>query len=79
MRLTKAMTRKKILIVGGGSGGISTAARLARTRKYDISVIDSAKMHYYQPLWTLVGGGQINLESTGKPMKRLIPKNVGKV
>ena len=35
--------------------------------------------HYYQPLWTLVGGGQVSLESTGKPTKAVMPKNVNHI
>ena len=32
-------------------------------------------MHYYQPAWTLVGGGIKSVESTQKPMKDVLPKN----
>lgn len=51
-------THHKILIVGGGTAGITVAARL--TRKIsgsDIAIIEPSDKHYYQPLWTLVGGG----------------------
>ena len=30
--------------------------------------------HYYQPGWTLVGGGMKTFEDTGKPMKKVLPK-----
>lgn len=33
-------------------------------------------MHYYQPLWTLVGGGRAPLRESGRPMGKLIPKGV---
>ena len=32
-------------------------------------------MHYYQPMWTLVGGGIKSFEQTGKPMGKVLPKN----
>jgi sulfide:quinone oxidoreductase len=48
----------RIVIVGGGSAGISVAARLRRAGQADVAVIDPAATHYYQPLWTLVGGGR---------------------
>src|SRR5574341_873685 len=47
-----------VVIIGGGNGGISVAARLCRTlRSPDVAVIEPSEKHYYQPLWTLVGGG----------------------
>ena len=38
-----------------------------------------SQTHYYQPLWTLVGGGQVSLESTGKPTKAVMPKRVNHI
>ena len=32
------------------------------------------KTHYYQPLWTLVGGGMNSLEQSAKPMEKVLPK-----
>jgi sulfide:quinone oxidoreductase len=50
--------RHEIVVVGGGNGGISVAARLCRALKApDVAVIEPSGKHYYQPLWTLVGGG----------------------
>ena len=49
--------RHEVLIVGGGSAGISVAARLRRAGLEDVGLLDPARTHYYQPLWTLVGGG----------------------
>lgn len=47
----------RVVIVGAGSAGISVAARLRRAGQEDIAIIDAQEVHYYQPLWTLVGGG----------------------
>jgi len=33
-------------------------------------------MHYYQPMWTLVGGGMKTLADSGKPMQSVLPKNI---
>ena len=33
------------------------ASRLLHAGETDVAVIDPAEVHYYQPLWTLVGGG----------------------
>lgn len=66
----------QVVIVGGGTAGISVAARLTRGRfnKRDVAVIEPADTHYYQPLWTLVGGGVVPKEITGRPMKSVVPR-----
>ena len=69
-------THHAVLIIGAGSAGISVAARLANQGVKNIGLLDPAEMHYYQPLWTLVGGGRATLKETGRPMGGLIPKGV---
>lgn len=64
----------RIVIVGGGSAGISVAARLRRKGEQDVAVIDPAATHYYQPLWTLVGGGRAPVEESAKPEASVMPK-----
>lgn len=66
-----------IVIVGAGSGGIAVASSLLK-RQYDlrIALIDPASLHYYQPGWTMVGGGVFNVDSTRRQMQDLIPANV---
>ena len=66
-----------VVIVGAGAGGISVAASL-RSRKpgLEIALIDPADIHYYQPGWTMVGGGIFDAQSTAKTMGRLIPRGV---
>lgn len=46
-------THHKVVVVGGGSAGITVAARLRRAGEGDVAVVDPALDHYYQPLWTL--------------------------
>ncbi|MEZ6016850.1 MAG: FAD/NAD(P)-binding oxidoreductase [Planctomycetota bacterium] len=66
-----------VLIVGGGSAGISVAARLARALPAgSVTVVDPAQDHYYQPLWTLVGGGDATRESTRRREADVIPAGV---
>jgi len=50
--------KAKIVIVGGGAAGVSMAARLVRNlRKADITLIDPAEWHFYQPGFTLIAAG----------------------
>ena len=65
-----------VLIVGGGTAGLTVAARLRRAGVTDIAVVDPSVTHYYQPLWTLVGGGQADLRSSSRPQASLIPSGV---
>lgn len=64
------------MVVGGGTAGITVAARLRRRGEDDIAVVDPAVTHYYQPLWTLVGGGRAPVEITARPEASVMPKGV---
>jgi sulfide:quinone oxidoreductase len=66
-----------VVIVGAGAGGISVAASLkSRKSGLSIAVIDPADIHYYQPGWTMVGGGIFEASQTAKTMGSLIPRGV---
>ncbi len=65
----------EVLIIGGGSAGIGVAASLLKRQpNLNISIIEPSENHYYQPAWTLVGGGSFNSKKTVRPMKNVIPK-----
>ncbi|MCA9319463.1 MAG: NAD(P)/FAD-dependent oxidoreductase [Planctomycetes bacterium] len=67
----------RIVIIGGGTAGISVAARLMRIdKKLDVALIEPSTKHYYQPMWTLVGGGDATKESTVREEASLIPAGV---
>jgi sulfide:quinone oxidoreductase len=68
--------RHEVLIVGGGSAGISVAARLRRAGLEDVGLVDPATTHYYQPLWTLVGGGCAPLAESARPQAKQVPRGV---
>ncbi|WP_226577708.1 bifunctional protein tyrosine phosphatase family protein/NAD(P)/FAD-dependent oxidoreductase [Acuticoccus sediminis] len=72
-----ADARYDILIVGAGAAGIAVAASLrARSETHSIAVIDPADIHYYQPGWTMVGGGVFEPQITARTMGSLIPDGV---
>ena len=66
-----------VVIVGGGAAGISTCASLLDRRSdLQIAIIDPADVHYYQPGWTMVGGGIFEPQDTVRSMAELIPDGV---
>jgi sulfide:quinone oxidoreductase len=76
MSTPDAATRHEVLIIGGGSAGIPVAARLRRAGVTDVAVVEPSDRHYYQPLWTVVGGGRAPVDSTVRPEAGVIPKGV---
>jgi sulfide:quinone oxidoreductase len=69
------MPAKKIIIVGGGNAGLSTAAQLLKKdATLQIFIIDPATNHYYQPAWTLVGAGIFDINKTVRNQADYIPK-----
>lgn len=66
--------KHQIVVVGGGTAGISVTARLLRKGYSDVAVIEPSDVHYYQPLWTLVGGGQATAATTVRPEASVMPK-----
>ena len=66
----------QVVVVGGGSAGITVAARLTRGwfNKLDVAVIEPSDKHYYQPLWTLVGAGVFDKKVTERSEASVMPK-----
>ena len=76
-KLAAPDVRADIVIVGAGSAGIAVAASLlARDKTLDISIIDPSEVHYYQPGWTMVGGGIFDAKETKRQTSGLIPEGV---
>jgi sulfide:quinone oxidoreductase len=66
-----------VLIIGGGTGGLSVAARLRLAQPgLDIAIIEPSEHHDYQPLWTLVGGGVVTKDVTRRREADYIPEGV---
>ena len=67
----------KIVIVGGGAGGIMAAARLSRALSNpDITLIAPNEIHIYQPGQVFVAAGEMTTEDLLEKNKELIPSDV---
>jgi sulfide:quinone oxidoreductase len=70
-------THHSVLILGGGTGGITVAARLRQLPEPpDVAIVEPSDVHYYQPLWTLVGAGVFDRAITARPEADYIPEGV---
>lgn len=66
-----------VLIIGGGAAGCSAAASIRKRRPdLTIAIVEPSDKHYYQPAWTLVGGGAFDRAKTERPMSSAIPRGV---
>lgn len=71
---TSPDTHHDIVIIGGGAGGLATASSLLkRDNSLDIAIIEPADTHYYQPGWTMVGGGVFTQGQTKRSMHAVMP------
>lgn len=66
-----------VIIVGGGAAGTSVANDIhKRDASITIAVIEPSSTHYYQPAFTLVGGGVFSFKNTQKRQSDLLPPGV---
>jgi sulfide:quinone oxidoreductase len=72
-----SIQKHQIVIIGGGNAGISVAAQLLRENNtLDIAIIEPSTKHYYQPAWTLVGGGVFDINDTVREEQSVMPDKV---
>lgn len=67
---------KNIVIIGGGTGGIMSAAQLIKKRNVKVTLIEPSEVHYYQPAWTLVGADTYQFDKTKRKMAEVMPPGV---
>jgi sulfide:quinone oxidoreductase len=66
-----------LLIIGGGAAGIALASSLLkRAPGLQISIVEPSEEHWYQPGFTLVGGGVFAAERTRRSEASVMPKQV---
>uniref|UniRef100_U5ER07 Sulfide:quinone oxidoreductase, mitochondrial n=1 Tax=Corethrella appendiculata TaxID=1370023 RepID=U5ER07_9DIPT len=64
----------KLLVVGGGAGGCAVAAKASnKLGEGKVIILEPADNHYYQPMFTMIGGGMKKLNESYRPMKLVLP------
>jgi sulfide:quinone oxidoreductase len=64
----------EVLVIGGGAGGLTAAALLRNEPDApQVGIVEPSDRHFYQPLWTLVGGGVFPREESMRSEADFIP------
>ncbi len=66
-------TLKKIILIGGGFGGIEFAKKLD-TKKFQLIVLDEHNYHTFQPLLYQVATGGLEPDSVAYPVRKIFHK-----
>jgi sulfide:quinone oxidoreductase len=70
-------TTYDVIVVGGGSAGIAVASSLLKRRpQLDIVVVEPRYKHFYQPGFTMVGGGIFSPVQPQTFTKKVMPSGV---
>ena len=68
------MSHHQVLVVGGGTAGLTVASQLLnKPNAPEVAIIEPSEVHYYQPIWTLVGGGVFGREVSKRMEADYIP------
>jgi sulfide:quinone oxidoreductase len=66
-----------LLIIGGGAAGVSVANNMRRQNtEIDIAIVEPSEVHYYQPGFTIIGGGAYTLKEATRNEADLIHPTV---
>ncbi|MDI1292262.1 MAG: FAD/NAD(P)-binding oxidoreductase [Methylobacter sp.] len=66
-----------LLIIGGGAAGVSVANNMRRQNAdIDIAIVEPSEVHYYQPGFTIIGGGAYTMKQTLRNEADLIHPSV---
>jgi NADH dehydrogenase len=67
-------TRQRVVILGGGFGGLSAARKLKRA-PVDVTLIDRCNYHLFQPLLYQVATGSLSPANISGPLRQVLKHN----
>ena len=68
------MGRHRVLIVGGGFGGLYAARRLSRDGRVTLTIVDRRNFHLFQPLLYQVATGALSPGEIAQPLRSIFRK-----
>lgn len=66
--------KKRIVIIGGGFGGLYTAQALRKARGVDVTLIDRRNFHLFQPLLYQVATGSLSPGEIAAPLRAVLQR-----
>lgn len=73
----RSAPRIRVLIVGGGFGGLAAASRLAGRPGIDLTLIDMQNHHLFQPLLYQVATAALSPADIASPLRGILPASPG--
>src|SRR3712207_1475021 len=65
----------RVVIVGGGFGGLYAARRLGRDDRIDLTLVDRRNHHVFQPLLYQVATGALAAGEIAQPLRSIFREN----
>jgi NADH:ubiquinone reductase (H+-translocating) len=72
---TSATGRHRVVIVGGGFGGLYATRYLGRKRAVDVTLVDRRNHHLFQPLLYQVATGLLPAGQIAPPLRHIVRKH----
>ena len=66
--------RERVVIVGGGFGGLYAARRLSRDDRVEVTLVDRRNFHLFQPLLYQVATGALSPGEIAQPLRSIFRK-----
>src|SRR5262245_14622177 len=67
--------QKRVVIVGGGFAGLTLARRLAKSKDFQVVLIDKNNFHQFQPLFYQVAMAGLEPSSIVFPFRKVFQNN----
>ena len=65
---------QKVVIIGGGFGGLRLARKLSKKKSFDITLIDRFNFHQFQPLFYQVATAGLDASNISFPLRKVFHK-----
>jgi NADH dehydrogenase FAD-containing subunit len=74
----KEQKRKRVVILGGGFGGVYTALHLEKALRkrddFEITLVNKENYFVFQPMLAEIVSGNIGILDTVSPIRRMLPR-----